>query len=72
MINPISVRIAIISYNVPGVAVKAIKMFFNKVFEVKVDSVPKSVVCHATIGILPGSVENVFLDEEVISSLEVN
>lgn len=72
MINPISIKIVIISHNVSSRTVKAVKIFFSKVLEVEIDNVPEPIVCYTTISILPESIKNVFLDKKVISSLKVN
>ena len=71
MVNLVSIRIAVISYKIPSGAVKLVKMFCLKLFEVNLNTVPETIVFGVCDCVLIESMHDILVKDVMVSCLNV-
>ena len=71
MVDPVSMRIAVISHEFPSGAVKLIKMFCLKLLEIDLNTVPETVVFGVCGCVLIEPVYSVLVEDVMVRCLNV-
>lgn len=71
-VQSISVSIAIILKNIPDLGVKLIKMFFNEVFEIKMNGFPKNVILNVVLLVSFEKMYDILSESSIVDSLQID